>query len=289
MELPKSELPLPVRGLQLKVEGQVEKPPEKKAEEEKASLSPEEFIEQFGTLNEAAAELDRLRKRDQLYAGRERVIEERNAQSARLLSEVRAQVTELRKTQTASAEPMVDPDDPKVFVTGIVDETITPHIRRLEAQLESLAANLAPAVSDAQFSLAKSQVNNLASRLGTDAEDFDERKSEMLEVMEQHIGRKIESSELGKLKAEHWTEAYLRLREANPKPTPKVEKKEQPAPKKIVVMPAGSGARSGSGPGTSSSATSMGRSLQDAMDGKKTWGEHLAAKIKHPGMQPRTG
>lgn len=286
-----SSLPFPVRGLS---KGNVgESDTDATDETEEIILSPEQFAQQFGkvkvryTVNgeEVVRDAPDILKRDQLYSGREGLIEERNSQSARLLQETQAIRDELAASKGNSVETIAeDSDDPQVFVDKRVEKGLAPILEKLN-QLGSILGDLQPVVGEAQFKGGKESLQ----AMGIDVSDYDARRAQMLKVFETKVGRLLKPEEVSQIKSGLWSQAYLISKTLNPK-TPVKQEVEKSKTKVTVTAIEQSDESNESlrrAAITQAKNPNLSRSLSDAISGKKTWAEHLSTKIKP--MAPRTG
>ena len=251
-------------------------------------LSPEEFATQYGKVKvryqvngqEVVRDATEIVSRDQLYSGREASIEQRNAESKRLLEEHKQLLADAKKEKPAPVvEPDLEDEDPGVFV----DTRINPVIEKINQRIDSLFGSLAPVINEAQFKGGKTVAANL---VGDGADDYEERRQEMIEVFERKAGFKLEDNVIAQIQAPYWGQAYLVVRARAGVKAPAKPNEEKPV-RKVTVVPAGGGPGSGSGGGNLPSG-SPSASLKNAIEGKIPWAKHLATKIK-PAPRRETG
>lgn len=285
------ELPLPAKGLKKENSGELEQSAESEIEE--IILSPEEFAQHLSNVKvryvvngeEVTRTPREVIQRDQLYSGRERVIEAKNAESARLLREAQALRDSLSKEKAGAPQKDEESDDPAVFVDQRVNKTISPLMQKMEEQINALLGILQPVIGEAYFREGKERLRAL--KPNRDFSDYESQKPQMIEIFETKLGRKLSPREIQQITPDIWGQAYLAVRLDNPKPMegeknkttlrvlPSEIERSESSPKGKTVTVAGP-------------QRNISRSLQDVIEGKKTMAEHLKARGIKP-MGPPGG
>lgn len=236
-----------------------EKPQDKNGEE---VLSLEEFQQKYPNVKikrmVAGEEVVRSPKEwvdvAQRFDGLERTSERKAQETARLLSEVRQEVSKARLITAPPAEPE-DPNDPTVFVKNIVRQELDPRLATLDQKVNLLSQVVAPDAEEFQVKRAKA----LLKVNGISHDDFDALKEPVIQFFEKRIGRAIESSEVPQISAEQWMMGYLVVsKNSKPKEPEPPKKPEQP---KIVVKREGP---SGGGGGYPPAEATFNKDLEEA-------------------------
>ena len=226
----------------------------------------------------------------QLTHGRERTIEQRNAESARLqdeLRQLRAEILGMRGTveQSKVETPPADQDDPGVFVdtraTSLIDTKVTPQIAALNRKVDALLEAVEPTIEDSQIKRAKM----ILSKQGIDISGFDKYRQTRLKTIAAEVGRDLTPKEIANVSGERWVIDYS-LAVASGRVKPKEAETEEEAPEKpptrrtVKVTTVGAGGGSGGG-GYKPPTGSTDQSLEDA---KRTG--NFAPHLLRKGIRP---
>lgn len=233
-------------------------------EENEEILTLEEMKERFPKLRvkiavageEKILAPEELGQHYQLTHGRERTIEQRNQESARLQEETRrlhAEALEMRGDgkKKADDESPTDPDDPVVLidgrVIGVIDAKVTPQMEALSRKVDALIEAVEPTIEDAQAKKAKS----ILTQRGIDDAGFDDYRQTALDEIGQRLGRELTAAEVAKIPGKWFADQFTTAVAAG-HIKPKVAKKaaeELPEGGKRTVKVTTVGAGGGSGGG----------------------------------------
>lgn len=234
-----------------------------------------------------------LAKHYQLYSGRERTIEQRNQESARLqeeLRQLRADLTTIRdESANRKIEKDEDPDDPVVFVTKasekVIESRVEPKIAALDKKLDAVLSLIEPAIEDGRSKKAKEM---LMAR-GIDVSSFDEFRQKRLKQEEEDLGRPLTAKEITRISADRWAIEYalaLAAGKVTLKKEKPVEGEEEADNKRSTHLETQGTLRSSGGGGYRPNRISKDRSFAEANKSGK-WAEHLRRKGVRPfGSQP---
>ena len=236
---------------------------------------------------------DELGQHYQLTHGRERTIEQRNTESARLQEETRrlhAEALEMRGTAGKAKfdEPPADPDDPGVFVdtrvNGVIESKVTPQMEALNRKVDALLEAIEPTIEDSQAKKAKTI---LASK-GISAEviaSFDDYRQARLDGFAEKAGRTLTPREIAGVSGERWAIDFS-MAVASGQVKPKAEEKSSeklPVQRTVTVKTVGAGGGSGGGGYRPDANSSEDSSLRKFATGTR---EERAAHLIKKGVRP---